>query len=277
MAVDSNVAPVIIKRKKKAGGHGHHGGAWKVAYADFVTAMMAFFMLMWLLNATTEKQRKGLADYFNPTIAVARISGGGDGLMGGESTFSENVLPRMGTGSTALQATEKNAARGSETSGESDPNAAETAQLEELRDRLTARHGESMVDDGLMRHVVTRVTDEGLVVELFETGEARLFAADGSPTFLLRRLAQIIAGASQTVRNPIAVEGHVAASPIVLAQDPSWQASSDHAARMRELLQGEGVPKVRIARVTAHADREPSRGNPMDVRNGRIEVIFLRR
>ena len=68
--VGKNLAPVIIKRKKVIASGGHHGGAWKVAYADFVTAMMAFFMLMWLLNATTEKQRKGLADYFHPTIAV---------------------------------------------------------------------------------------------------------------------------------------------------------------------------------------------------------------
>lgn len=276
MAVDSNVAPVIIKRKKKAAGHGHHGGAWKVAYADFVTAMMAFFMLMWLLNATTEKQRKGLADYFNPTIAVARISGGGDGLMGGDSTFSENVLPRMGTGATSLHATEMNAGRGSETEGDAEA-AAETAELEELRDRLTARSGESMVDDGLMRHVVTRVTDEGLVVELFETPEARLFDEGGNPTFLLRRLSQIVSNASRTVRNPIAIEAHVPASPIVLAHDRSWEDSAERASRMRELLQGEGVAKSRVARVTAHADREPARGNPMDVRNGRIEVIFLRK
>ncbi|NDV98174.1 flagellar motor protein MotB [Salipiger sp. PrR002] len=276
MAVDSNVAPVIIKRKKKGGGHGHHGGAWKVAYADFVTAMMAFFMLMWLLNATTEKQRKGLADYFNPTIAVARISGGGDGLMGGDSTFSENVLPRMGTGSTSLQATEMHAARGSVSSGTAEPDAAEVAALEELRDRLTGRHGESMVDDGLMRHVVTRVTDEGLVVELFETADAPLFEPDGSPTYLLRRLSQIIARAAEMVRNPLAIEGHVPAAPIVLARDSSWERSADRAGQMRALLGQAGVPKGRIARVTSHADREPARANPMDPRNGRIEVIFLR-
>ena len=103
MAVDSNVAPIIIKRKKVSGGDGHHGGAWKVAYADFVTAMMAFFLLMWLLNATTEKQRKGLADYFSPTVAISRVSGGGDGSLGGDSVFSENTLPRVGTGATSLR------------------------------------------------------------------------------------------------------------------------------------------------------------------------------
>jgi chemotaxis protein MotB len=72
------VAPIIVKRKKIIAG-GHHGGAWKVAYADFVTAMMAFFLLMWLLGATNEKQRKGIADYFNPTIPVNKVSGGCDG------------------------------------------------------------------------------------------------------------------------------------------------------------------------------------------------------
>ena len=71
MAQDVDGLAPIIKRKKVVAGDGHHGGAWKVAYADFVTAMMAFFLLMWLLNATTERQRKGLADYFAPTIAVS--------------------------------------------------------------------------------------------------------------------------------------------------------------------------------------------------------------
>ena len=105
-------APIIIKRKKVVGGDGHHGGAWKVAYADFVTAMMAFFMLMWLLNATTEKQRKGIADYFSPTIAVNRVSGGGDGSFGGSSVFSENTLPQVGTGASSLHPTESRQARG---------------------------------------------------------------------------------------------------------------------------------------------------------------------
>ncbi|MCW8842218.1 MAG: chemotaxis protein MotB, partial [Rhodobacteraceae bacterium] len=75
MSTQKNASPVIIKRKKIVAAEGHHGGAWKVAYADFVTAMMAFFLLMWLLNATTEKQRKGIADYFNPNIPINRISG----------------------------------------------------------------------------------------------------------------------------------------------------------------------------------------------------------
>src|SRR6056297_1713975 len=97
MSAQSNAAPIIIKRKKVTAGDGHHGGAWKVAYADFVTAMMAFFLLMWLLNATTEKQRKGLADHFNPSVPIARTSGGGD------SVLSEETLSQMGVGATSQQ------------------------------------------------------------------------------------------------------------------------------------------------------------------------------
>ena len=101
MNARENVAPVIIKRKKINKGGGHHGGAWKVAYADFVTAMMAFFMLMWLLNATTEQQREGIADYFSPTISINRLSGGGNGAFGGDSVFSEKTMPQNGTGASA--------------------------------------------------------------------------------------------------------------------------------------------------------------------------------
>ena len=79
--------PIIIKKIKKGGGDGHHGGAWKVAYADFVTAMMAFFLLMWLLNATSEEQKKGLADFFDPSLPISAQSAGGAGMLGGENVF----------------------------------------------------------------------------------------------------------------------------------------------------------------------------------------------
>ncbi|EPX82634.1 flagellar motor protein MotB [Salipiger mucosus] len=281
MSVDSNVAPVIIKRKKVVGGDGHHGGAWKVAYADFVTAMMAFFLLMWLLNATTEKQRKGLADYFSPTVAIARVSGGGDGALGGESTMSENVLPRVGTGATNLRPTESKAARGafSPMDAEQDRSAAEEAEtraLEALEEALVGRFGESMVDDGLMRHIVTRVTDEGLVVELFETDGARLFEDSGAPTDLLRDLAGVLVRVAGLVTNPVAVEGHTSAFPVVMARDPAWELSSARAESFRGLLTANGLDPARVARTTAHADREPAQANPMDRRNNRLEVIFLR-
>ncbi len=97
MAEETNVAPIIIK-KKKGGGHGHHGGAWKVAYADFVTAMMAFFLLLWLLNATTEEQKKGIAEYFTPT-SVSNSNAGQNGVLGGQ-TLSPGPLANQSGGMT---------------------------------------------------------------------------------------------------------------------------------------------------------------------------------
>ena len=273
MAANSNVAPVIIKRKKVIAAGGHHGGAWKVAYADFVTAMMAFFLLMWLLNATTEKQRKGLADYFSPTIAVNRVSGGGDGFFGGDSVFSENTLPQVGTGATSLRPTELNRARGVDLQG---PQTAEDEVFNQVENLLIGRNGESMVADPLKDHIETSVTDEGLVIELFETETARLFDEDGAPTELLRQLSGVILRVSEMVSNPLAVEGHVRAAPIVVASDLSWKQSNERAFAMQDLLARQDMPRGRIDRITAHGDREPVTPNRMEMRNSRIEVIYLR-
>ena len=95
---EEGLRPIIVKRIKKGGG-GHHGGAWKIAYADFVTAMMAFFLLMWLLGATTEKQRKALADYFAPTlIEFKQNSAGSNGLLGGDALNAKDNYPTRASG-----------------------------------------------------------------------------------------------------------------------------------------------------------------------------------
>jgi chemotaxis protein MotB len=276
MSAQANAAPIIIKKKKGGGGDGHHGGAWKVAYADFVTAMMAFFMLMWLLNATTEQQRKGIADYFSPTIPINRVSGGGNGAFGGESIFSEETLPQNGTGASSLRATVENQARGD--SGNEDGEDESTPDpMEEVEAQLMARGGESMVMENALEHVVTRLTDEGLVIELFDLDSASLFVpGTDTPTQLLRDLTTIIAETAKTITNPIAISGHVRAEPVVLAQSPVWDMSSARATQMRLLLEGTAVPPKRIERVTGHADRKPVVFDPMSVRNNRLEVILLR-
>lgn len=278
MPAQPNAAPVIIKRKKVVAGGGHHGGAWKVAYADFVTAMMAFFLLMWLLNATTEQQRKGLADYFSPTIPVNRVSGGGSGAFGGDSVFSEMTLPKNGTGATAIRSTEDVRARGETGSDPSDSDrAAEDMALRSLEQQLTARGGETMVKENLLEHIVTRVTDEGLVIELFSHDTAKIFADDGlTPTPLLRDLLTLVASVSKSVTNKIAVEGHVRSSPLTLRNNPVWDVSAQRATLARILLQENAVNPVRIQRVTGHADREPVVKDPMASRNDRIEIILLR-
>ncbi len=278
MAAQGNARPIIIKRKKKGGGDGHHGGAWKVAYADFVTAMMAFFMLMWLLNATTEKQRKGIADYFSPTIPINRVSGGGDGSFGGDSVFSEETLPQNGTGASAQSATESRQARGE--TGMSDTGDALGSMneaFESMEAELLGKGGESKVMENALEHIITRITDEGLVIEVFAQDDTPLFDPSGTePTALLRNIATLIADTAKTVNNGIAIGAHVQAQPIVLAENSVWSMSTDQATIMRELLEADGIVPRRIERVTGHADREPAVRNPMAARNNRLEVVLLR-
>jgi len=150
MAGNGGGAPIIIKRVQAGGGGGHHGGAWKVAYADFVTAMMAFFLLMWLLNATTEKQRQGLADYFNPTLIQSTRSGH-DGPFGGEVQDAET---NSGKGAGASRDTLAARAREGQESGFEEV-------VRHIQDQLTGSGAESMQKVNLLRHVVTRMTDEG--------------------------------------------------------------------------------------------------------------------
>ena len=273
-----NEAPVIIKKKKVTGGDGHHGGAWKIAYADFVTAMMAFFLLMWLVNATTEKQRKGLADYFSPSIPISRVSGGGDGMFGGQSVFSQDSFLEMGTGAASVHPTESNKSRGESGLLQEGDEKAETEQnFSEVEDALMGRGGESMVTKSMLKHVLTRVTDEGLIIEIFETEDAPLFEGDTDrPTPLMKDLVRMVARVIAPVRNDIAIDGHLRAQPVVLADNPAWDRSTSRAHRARELFEFAGVTPERIKRVTGHADRDLIAKNPMSTRNNRIEVILLR-
>ncbi|WP_323040763.1 flagellar motor protein MotB [Gemmobacter sp.] len=274
MARPGNAAPVIIKRKKVSGEHAHHGGAWKVAYADFVTAMMAFFLLMWLLNATTEKQRKGIADYFNPVVPVNRISGGGDGAFGGESLFSEQVLAQSGTGASATHPTEERQAMG--VSGDAAA-AAEQRALQEIDAALKAVGGESMTMERLMRHVVSRLTDEGLVVELFDLPDSPLFDP-GTDTArpVLKDLLRVVADSFAMVGNQLAVQGFVQSYPITLIENPAWDLSAARAQATRVQLQRSGFEAKRIQRVSGYADRQPAVPDPMASRNNRLELVLLR-
>jgi chemotaxis protein MotB len=278
MAGPGNAAPVIIKRKKIVQGGGHHGGAWKVAYADFVTAMMAFFLLMWLLNATTEKQRKGISDYFNPTIPVNRISGGGDGAFGGDSVFSEETMAHTGTGAmdrkTAAAADGSGDDAGKGAAGEGRAR----SELEDVEKALLARGGESNTMEQLLRHVVTRVTDEGLVIELFDLPDAPLFDEDmAEPTPVLLALSDLLAEVLNLTTNEIAVSGYLRAHPVTLIDNPVWNVSADRAQATRGLLETSGLDPARMQRISGFADRKPAVADPTAIRNNRIEVVLLRR
>lgn len=274
------VAPVIIKRKKIVAGGGHHGGAWKVAYADFVTAMMAFFMLMWLLNATTEKQRKGLADYFNPTIPINRISGGGDGAFGGQSVFSEEVVAQNGTGASSQRPSAERQAKGP---SQPVPDIApeDRRALEEIArkidEALMGLGGESVASAEIARHILVRVTDEGLIVEIFDTPDQPLFEpGTAEPRPVAVQLVQTVTGVFALAENRVAVNGHVQAHPKVLQSNPGWELSAERAMAVRRLMETSGLAPERLDRVSGFADRRPSAENPLAPGNNRIEIILLR-
>jgi chemotaxis protein MotB len=271
----------LIKRKKVIAAAGHHGGAWKVAYADFVTAMMAFFLLMWLLNATTEKQRKGIADYFSPTIPISKISSGGNGSFNGDSVFTEESRAQNGTGATQDRPSPEHQAHGTTGSvrmdeAEAPPESADS-ELARLESLLNGSSGESSIDDELLQHVRTRITDEGLIIELFDLEDSSLFEGQTDrPTAKMQALLEMMAGIFGLVGNDIAVTGHTSAVSVVMKANPNWQLSAARAQVTRSMLTGFGVSDLRFRRVTGKADREPADENPMAARNRRMEITLLR-
>ena len=270
-------APIIIKRKKVISGGGHHGGAWKVAYADFVTAMMAFFMLMWLLNATTEQQRKGIADYFAPTIPLSRISGGGSGAFGGSDVFTEDTLAQSGTGISQPTIGQNPVRVEDTTEGEAAAVAAQVAALRDIEAVLMGSGGESMLSDQALRHIVTRLTDEGLVIEIFDLPNVELFDKDSTnPHPVTAEIAGILARLFQSVSNDVVIKGHLSAKSVVRIDNPIWELSTGRAAQMRLMLESAGLAPRRIARLTGAGDRVPAVADATAPRNNRIEVVLLR-
>ena len=259
---ESNERPIIIKRKKVVEA-GHHGGAWKVAYADFVTAMMAFFLLMWLLGATTSDQRQGLADYFTPTVSLTLASGGGSDAFGGETLTAGKAMPLEGAGGIT-ETTQPGFGEG------------ETV-LREIEAAIMGRGGDSLVEELDRRNVTARVTDEGLVVEMFALPGSPLFeAGTDAPTPLLERLVATVAGQAARTEGGVALEGYVASQPVVRAAQPVWTLSTDRADRLRTMMVHSGLAERRVRRVTGHGDASPATDPAIAERNDRIEVVFLR-
>ncbi len=271
-------APVIVRRRRGgAAAEGHHGGAWKVAYADFVTAMMAFFLLMWLLNATTEQQKKGLADYFAPDVPISRVSGGASGMFGGDSPASFDAMASDGRTAAPGMLGEAGFPDDAGADGASAAAAAETAALLAVEDALLGRGGESLLEEEALRHVVTRLTDEGLVIEIFARPGAPLWEGEtDAPLPVTLALLDAVARSAALVTNAVAVAGHVPARPVVLARSRAWDLSLARATRARLALEAAGLAPARLARVTGHADRSPAVADAGAVRNDRLEITLLR-
>ena len=256
--------PIIIRKKKIYKADGHHGGAWKVAYADFVTAMMAFFLLMWLLNATTEEQRKGISDYFNPNIPLAAVSGGGADALNGDSIFTEETQARNGTGADNKRTTAKAAV--SEAGKKTD-----TSDFEDL-----AAMAKAMGEDNreISKHLQVKMSPEGLVIELIDADNEPLFSVGKSePSPLMRDLIEIIATVFRDVKNNIKIVGHTDAR----ASDEYNMALSDRRAdAVADIARAAGV---RVVDVKGFGERQPrASGNSPEAlqQNRRVEIYCVR-
>ena len=263
----SAIQPVIIKRKKVVKDDGHHGGAWKVAYADFVTAMMAFFLLMWLLNATTEEQRKGIADYFNPTIPVSRISGGGSDGLNGSSIFSEQTYAKMGTGATRKETVNDR--------GES----IEKASSEDIAENLTNLREQLGKDSRrLSEHLMVKMSAEGIVLEIVDSDSSPLFEVGRSePTGLLQELLNVVSGSLGSFQNDIKIVGHTDDRQYRDGGSyDNWNLSADRANEARKLLLADGLATGRLKEVSGRADTDPLLPeDPSAPQNRRISITIL--
>lgn len=276
-------------------GGGHHGGAWKVAYADFVTAMMAFFLLMWLLNATTEDQRKGLADYFNPSIPISKISGGGSGALNGSSVFTDEQLSRDGTGAVLEYPNSRDVpVNGPENSmdaplegkgvdnelgaqsAQANSDAAEDKSLEAVQNEINQESVEALEGD-LAKHIQTRMTPDGLVIELVDAdGEPLYDVGSSNPSQILYDLLEVIGPVLATVSNDMAIVGHTDALAFSNnASYSNWELSTDRAHAARRLLVKNGIPSAQINEVTGKADTEPFSDDPYAPQNRRIAITLL--
>ncbi|MDD3181249.1 MAG: flagellar motor protein MotB [Alphaproteobacteria bacterium] len=305
---DHNNQPVIIIRRKKKGGHaGHHGGAWKVAYADFVTAMMSFFLLLWILNVTTSDQRKGIADFFAP-MSVSRSEGGSGGVMGGTSITSPRGAEISSSSPPGVEAdTTTTAGKGdlgeedvpgkSETMSEADKQAAyqelltkdavamaeamkqEEEKFKEAESALMQSIMEAPGMKELAQHLIIDRTPEGLRIQIIDKDKFSLFpSGSSSPYEKGRDLLRLVGAVVSRLPNKISVTGHTDSSPFAAgSRRDNWDLSTDRANVSRAELQAGGVADNRIARVVGLADKDPFvMSDPKDPRNRRISIVLLR-
>jgi chemotaxis protein MotB len=281
--------PIIIKRIKKVEG-GHHGGAWKVAYADFVTAMMAFFLLMWLINTTSPEQKNGIADYFAPASVSQSTSGSGDILAG--TALGEDGGNAKGSAATI----EKMAPPAPPEASTNDPSAGQDldkASEDALREALARKEEAAFASAAasirqalqdmpelaeLSKQILIDQTPEGLRIQLvdqegrsmFETGSTR-------PNARAQLLLQAIAKVVNQMPNRINLSGHTSASAGGAKPEGDWTLSGGRANAARQILQGSGVDPDRIYQVAGKASSDPLYpDDPMLPGNRRISMILLR-
>ncbi len=270
--------PIIVKKIIQEAHGGHHGGAWKVAYADFVTAMMAFFLLMWLLGATNEAQRKALADYFAPTIVQTKTdTAGSTGLFGGDSLVAADKYPHGAaqTGTRAMTIPRDAAGGPREASGRE--RASDKEQFKKLAQTLIDQLQAKSDLKRLAPNLRFNETLEGLRIDVIDDANLSMFVMgtsqltpDGARLF--REIAKPIAAVS----NQVMIRGHTDAAPwSAKSGTNNWRLSVDRAEVTRHYLEFRGIASNRFSRIEGVADREPYvPSDRFDPRNRRISITL---
>jgi chemotaxis protein MotB len=273
---DEGQKPIIVKRIKK-GGHGHHGGAWKIAYADFVTAMMAFFLLMWLLGSTAKGDMQGIAEYFKTPLKVAMQGGSAAGMSssilqgGGQDLTRRNGEVKRGDVVADKKNVDLKAAKAA-------VEQAEQQRLQQLKQRIE----QTITANPLLRkykdQLLLDITTEGLRIQIVDEKNRPMFpggSAELQP--YTRDILDVLGLVLNDVPNRIGLSGHTDSTPYMTASGYSnWELSADRAnASRRELVRG-GMSDEKVLRVVGlgaavHLDRK----DPFNPINRRISILVM--
>jgi chemotaxis protein MotB len=267
MAGDAKkLQPIIIKRIKK-GGHAAHGGAWKIAYADFVTAMMAFFLLMWLLNATTSDQTQGIADYFNNVPNAIHTTGGGDGPFGGSSAVTaQNTL--FGQGSPTMN----------KKMAQNIVKKQEEKAFKKVEDQLRMAIKDIPELKGLADSLIIDQTPEGLRIQIVDQDKREMFPIGSAQMYdYTEQLLAFVSKAIVQLPNKIAVTGHTDAAKYRRTDFGNWELSTERANAARRVLEKNAITEERLYRVVGKAATEHLvQDNPLAPQNRRISIVLIR-
>lgn len=292
---------IIVKKVVEEGGHGHHGGAWKVAYADFVTAMMAFFLLLWLLSTASDDTLKGLAEFFSDAQQNRGEPGGVGGFLDGITvTPFEPVVPQtsspytfqmtvpMGEENDGTEPTfELDLAEDFGADAEARHQLGEAERFEAAREERqfdAARRAIEQALEGASEleayrdNIRIERTPEGLRIDVIDQERREMFPVGSDRMYpALRELLGVVARAVRDLPHRLSIRGHTDARPFAPgAAYDNWRLSADRANATRRALVEQGLPPERIAEVIGKADTEPLIAeDPMDARNRRISIVLL--
>jgi chemotaxis protein MotB len=279
MAGDAKkLQPIIIKRVKK-GGHAAHGGAWKIAYADFVTAMMAFFLLMWLLGSTTEGDKKGISDYFQSPLKVALQGGSGAGASNSVINGGGNDLTQSAGQSKRGDGADKSAKKMS-----GDKNKVETAMRDAKRLAALSAKIAGVISNNpklseFNSQIRLEITPDGLQIQIVDDQRRPMFDSGSAVVKpYMREILREIGIALTDVENKISLDGHTdrAAYGNSARGYSNWELSADRANATRRELAASGMPEEKLARVVGMGSSLPLEpDNPLSPGNRRISILVM--